>query len=85
MARAKARAASACSPRPCAASPSSYAEKKVGQVWAGQGYIDFLKPYFGTSGGAAQKAFDAGTGIRPLGLALEEEFNKLKSGRPLQR
>ncbi len=31
--------------------------QNLGQVWAGQGYIDFLKPYFGTSGGAAQKAF----------------------------
>jgi branched-chain amino acid transport system permease protein len=31
--------------------------QNLGQVWAGQGYIEFLKPYFGTSGGAAQKAF----------------------------
>ncbi len=31
--------------------------QNLGQVWAGQGYIDFLKPYYGTSGGAAQKAF----------------------------
>ena len=31
--------------------------ENLGQIWAGQGYIDFLKPYFGTSGGAAQKAF----------------------------
>lgn len=31
--------------------------QNLGQIWAGQGYIDFLKPYFGTSGGAAQKAF----------------------------
>jgi branched-chain amino acid transport system permease protein len=31
--------------------------QNLGQVWAGQGYIDFLKPYFGTSGGAAQKAY----------------------------
>lgn len=31
--------------------------QNLGQIWAGQGYINFLKPYFGTSGGAAQKAF----------------------------
>ena len=31
--------------------------QNLGQVWAGQGYVQFLTPYFGTSGGAAQKAF----------------------------
>ncbi len=31
--------------------------QNLGQIWAGQGYIEFLKPYYGTSGGAAQKAY----------------------------
>ncbi len=35
----------------------SFVLENLGQIWAGQGYIDALKPYFGTSGGAAQKAF----------------------------
>jgi branched-chain amino acid transport system permease protein len=35
----------------------SFILQNLGQIWAGQGYIDALKPYFGTSGGAAQKAF----------------------------
>jgi branched-chain amino acid transport system permease protein len=35
----------------------SFILENLGQIWAGQGYIDALKPYFGSSGGAAQKAF----------------------------
>ena len=35
----------------------SFILQNLGQIWAGQGYIDALKPYFGSSGGAAQKAF----------------------------
>ncbi|HET7376428.1 MAG TPA: branched-chain amino acid ABC transporter permease, partial [Anaerolineae bacterium] len=35
----------------------SFILENLGQIWAGQGYIQFLTPYFGTSGGAAQKAY----------------------------
>ncbi len=35
----------------------SFILENIGQIWAGQGYIGFLTPYFGTSGGAAQKAY----------------------------
>ncbi len=35
----------------------SFILENLGQIWAGQGYIKFLTPYFGTSGGAAQKAY----------------------------
>jgi len=35
----------------------SFILQNVGLIWAGQGYINFLTPYFGTSGGAAQKDY----------------------------
>ena len=35
----------------------SFILENLGIIWAGQGYIPFLTPYFGTSGGFAQKAF----------------------------
>jgi branched-chain amino acid transport system permease protein len=35
----------------------SFILQNIGLIWAGQGYVSFLTPYFGTSGGAAQKAF----------------------------
>lgn len=35
----------------------SFVLQNLGIIWAGQGYIQFLNPYFGNSGGFAQKAF----------------------------
>ncbi len=35
----------------------SFILQNLGIIWASQGYIQFLTPYFGTSGGFAQKAF----------------------------
>ena len=35
----------------------SFILQNLGIIWAGQGYIQFLNPYFGSSGGFSQKAF----------------------------